>query len=257
MNNLASLWYVNVSMVLYFFTPFFMLAMSRTSFVFTMAVLVVIMTYQICFLATYYQFLHIGRCFSYPLGMMFFYIQREYKEHLTPKNGIRLIGLSIILLILGQIGGIWLGGYPLEMIPMVVIPLGIMILGFIALPKNHRANKMIQNSFFDFVSKISYGLYVFHAAYRDLRPEVDKFFTYGPSDYPDTNFYFAVDVLSNYLMFVPLAYLSLRFLELPCADYGNSLQAKISPLYIFNKVKLAIVLPLVALVYVYFYMLNT
>lgn len=113
---------------------------------------------------------------------------------------------------------------------LFVPPIGLIIIGFLAHKADWIFNRIVGNKFYDFISTISYGLYLYHVFYRDIRTrgELDIRLKYGPADYPITLGWFTFDILSNYIMFIPIAWLSEKFFEVPLNDVGNKIANKIS-----------------------------
>ena len=75
-----------------------------------------------------------------------------------------------------------------------------------------------------FIAKISYSLYVNHVVLvRDLRVygEWDNHFSVGPSDLPRGHFWFFFDIFANYLILIPLSYVTERVIEEPFGKIGN------------------------------------
>ncbi len=97
--NMGSLWYVNVSMQLYFFTPFLVFCCNemgnktRITFLLSVTSIMYMLTFK-------YGIFTISRGSSYVLGILFFYIQHEFNKSLTENKGTILITSAAILILL-------------------------------------------------------------------------------------------------------------------------------------------------------------
>lgn len=82
-----------------------------------------------------------------------------------------------------------------------------------------------------FISKISFGLYVNHVVWgRDLRIQkaLDNHWSYfGMDDLPRNHLWTFLDVMENYLIFIPMSYLTEKYIEQPFNKIGNELANKV------------------------------
>eukprot|EP00347_Sterkiella_histriomuscorum_P018256 403346203 len=227
---LTSLWYINVSMQLFLISPFWIAYCDSLSFNMRMVAngLVASIMYYLAEDITG-QFLLHDRGSNYFIGIIFFYLS----IHLPNKEetGNKLLNIASVWFVFAifLISSV-IPCYSKKDILVIIPLLGIFLLGCKYQKQDWPLNQYFRNDFFGFISKISYGLYVNHVVFsRDLRlyGQIDDHLPFGQDDLPHPHFWFFLDILSNYIFYIPVSMLTEKYIELPCNKIGNYFAVKV------------------------------
>eukprot|EP00347_Sterkiella_histriomuscorum_P001041 403373568 len=227
---LTPLWYINVSMQLFLISPFWIAFCDSLSFNMRMVangLVASIMYYLAENIAA--QFLLHDRGSNYFIGIIFFYLSIHLPN--TEDMGNKLLSIARVWFVFAvYLISLVFPCYSKIDILIIIPLLGIFLLGCKYQKKEWPLNQYFRISFFSFISKISFGLYVNHVVIsRDLRVlgQIDDHLPFGQEDLPHTYFWFILDILSKFIIFIPLSMLTEKFIEQPCNKIGNNLAVKV------------------------------
>eukprot|EP00347_Sterkiella_histriomuscorum_P022288 403331014 len=175
------------------------------------------------------QFLLHDRGSNYFIGIIFFYLSIHLPN--TEDTGNKLLNIASVWFVFAVfLISLVIPCYSKKDILVIIPLLGIFLLGCKYQKKDWPLNHYFRNDFFSFISKISYGLYVNQVVFsRDLRShgQIDDHLPFGQNDLPHTYFWFFLDILSNYVFYIPVSMLTEKYIELPCNKIGNYFAVKV------------------------------
>ena len=171
--------------------------------------------------------------------MMFYYVLSGLKKKERLAN--KILWVSLRLVCLSCLLAFFVVPCYSKVDMLLFTPVvGLFLLG--ACLKNLKwwANKYFKTRFLVFISTISYSLYVNHVVlFRKLRTlgQWDDHTPFSFQDLPRTYLVYSLDILSHYVINIPLAMLTYRFIETPFNTLGNKLAMKIPKNYRVSPIK--------------------